>query len=172
MGESTAVRRIRAGEGARWRELRLRALGDCPVAFVETVEQASRRAQADWDNAVAALSSGCQSALFIAERADEWVGVAGGFTSDNIGTTIFSVFIDAPARGQGILEALLDTVTAWSLECGRDTLTLEVAVQNPRAHAAYCRLGFSETGRSHPHPLYPEVTEVEMTRPAAPPHPA
>lgn len=169
---ATAVRRIRAGEGTRWRALRLRALVDTPIAFVDTVEQAMRRPETEWHDAVTAMATGCQSGLFIAESGDDWVGVAGGFADGDGVTTVFTVFIDPAARGQQVLEALLDAVTEWSVSCGRETLTLEVALQNPRALAAYHRLGFVLTGESQPHPLYPEVTEVAMTRPATPPTPA
>jgi len=169
MMQAAAVRRIRAEEGPRWRALRLRALADAPIAFMDTVEQASLRPDSAWHDAAVAHSTGCRSALFIAERAGVWVGVAGGFIDDDGDTTIFTVFVDPEARGQQVLESLLDAVAAWSLSCGRETLRLEVAVQNPRALAAYRRLGFTETGRSRAHPLYPEVTEVEMTRPASHP---
>lgn len=166
MIEPTTVRRIGADDGLRWRALRLRALADTPIAFVDTVEQARARPDADWHEAAARHAAGCESALFIAERAGEWVGVAGGFAAGEGSSTIFTVFVDPAVRGQHILEALLDAVTEWSVSCGRGTLALEVAVQNPRAIAAYRRLGFTGTGQSRTHPLYPEVTEVEMTRPA------
>lgn len=165
---TTAVRRIKAGEGMRWQALRLRALVDTPIAFMDTVEQAVRRPDTEWHDAVAAMSTGCQSALFIAERGDDWVGVAGGFASGDTMSTVFTVFIDPAARGQQVLEALLGAVAEWSLSCGRETLSLEVALQNPRAVAAYHRLGFLLTGESRPHPLYQGVTEVEMIRAAAP----
>ena len=166
MSAAVTVRRIRPDEGLRWRALRLRALADNPIAFVDTVEQASARPESDWHERAAALSAGCDSALFLAERGDDWVGVAGGFADDHGGTTVFTVYVDPAARGQGVLEALIDAVAAWSVTCGRDTLYLDVTVENPRAHAAYRRLGFVATGRTQPHPLYPEVTEIEMTRPA------
>ncbi|MDP9239877.1 MAG: hypothetical protein M3O55_04455 [Actinomycetota bacterium] len=51
--------------------------------------------------------------------------------------------------------------------CGRHTLTLEVGIENRRALAAYRRLGFDPTGATRPHPLYSELTEIEMSRPAA-----
>lgn len=167
--QAPAVRRIRADEGILWRALRLRALADTPIAFIDTVGQASLRPDADWDAAAATHSTGCGSALFIAERAGDWVGVAGGFADDAGATTVFTVFVEPAARGQRVLEALLGAVTAWSVSCGRSTLTLEVAAQNLRAVAAYRRLGFTETGRARRHPLYREVTEIEMTRPAANP---
>ena len=172
MPADVTVRRIRADEGLRWRALRLRALADSPVAFVDTVEQASARPDSDWHDRVRALSAGCRSALFVAESTgahgdDAWVGVAGGFADEAGNTTVFTVFIDPAMRGQGILEKLIAAVAEWSIGCGRTMLSLEVAVQNPRAHAAYKRLGFVPTGRSRPHPLFPDVVEVEMTRPAA-----
>lgn len=164
----TAVRRIQVTEGLRWRALRLRALADTPIAFADTIEQARLRTDADWNQSAAVHSTGCQSALFIAERGGEWVGVAGGFADGGGTTIVFTVFIDAVARGQGLIDELLAAVSAWSQSCGRATMILEVAEQNPRAMAAYRRLGFTETGRSRPHPVYPEVTELEMTRRATP----
>jgi ribosomal protein S18 acetylase RimI-like enzyme len=44
-------------------------------------------------------------------------------------------------------------------------LVLEVAKENERAVAAYRRMGFTPTGHTHRHPLYPEITEMEMSRP-------
>lgn len=171
MQVDVTVRRIRADEGLRWRALRLRALADTPVAFVDTVETASARPDSHWHDRAAELSQGCRAALFVAEADTEegsgaWVGVAGGFADEAGNTTVFTVFIEPAMRGQGVLEKLIAAVARWSIGCGRDTLSLDVAVQTPRAHAAYRRLGFVATGRSSAHPLYPDVTEIEMTRPA------
>jgi ribosomal protein S18 acetylase RimI-like enzyme len=65
-----------------------------------------------------------------------------------------------------LLETLIEGIAAWSVEHGRPELVLEVARENPRAVAAYERLGFRATGESHPHELYPEITEVLMARSA------
>ncbi|MEP6697298.1 MAG: GNAT family N-acetyltransferase [Pseudonocardiales bacterium] len=166
MTQPVAVRRVRPDEGERWRELRLRALADTPAAFLETVEQARSRPGTEWDAAVGRLAAGRQQALFVAESGEDWVGVAGGFADAQGGTTVFTVFVEPVARGEGIVEELIQAVAGWSTACGRDRLTLEVGVENPRAHAAYRRLGFVATGVSRPHPLYPELTEIELSRPA------
>lgn len=163
---AAAVRRIRPDDGPRWRSLRLRALADTPEAFVETVEQARRRPEAAWQEAAGALSAGCERALFVAERGADWIGVAGGFADEMGRTTVFTVLIEPSARGEGVLESLIAAVAQWSTECGRAALALEVGVDNPRAHAAYRRLGFVATGDSRQHPLYPELTEIMMIRPA------
>ncbi|PZS25470.1 MAG: GNAT family N-acetyltransferase [Pseudonocardiales bacterium] len=159
------VRRIRPGEGQRWRALRLRALADTPAAYVDTVESARARPESAWHDAVARLSAGCDGALFIAESGADWVGVAGGFADEHGGTTVFTVFVEPATRGRGVVDGLIDAVADWSARCGRHNLSLEVGVENPRAHAAYRRLGFAATGASRPHPLYPELTEIEMVRP-------
>ena len=38
---------------------------------------------------------------------------------------------------------------------------------NPRAHAAYARLGFVETGQTQPYPLPPGGLELRMRRTVA-----
>ncbi|MGB9377173.1 MAG: GNAT family N-acetyltransferase [Mycobacteriales bacterium] len=166
MAADIRIGRVQPGQGLELRALRLQALVDTPIAFDESAEDAARRPESHWHETAASWSEGCTSALFAADQAGRWVGVAGGFHHDTGSTRIFAVFIDPPARGQRLLEALIGAVSAWSVNCGRHTLTLEVATENSRAVAAYHRLGFIETGGARPHPLYPTLTEVEMTRPA------
>jgi predicted GNAT family acetyltransferase len=165
----TAVpRRVEPGDGPRLRAVRLQMLADTPMAYVETTASAENHSVEYWEERVADRATGSERALFVVERDGVWVATAGGFASEDDSTIVVSVFIAPEHRGTGILEALVEAVAAWSIECGRESLTLEVAKQNPRAVAAYRRLGFTLTGAEHPHPLYADVTELEMARPARP----
>jgi ribosomal protein S18 acetylase RimI-like enzyme len=68
---------------------------------------------------------------------------------------------EAQARAAGAWHDAVGRLSSVAIErC--DTLALEVGVENPRAHAAYRRLGFVATGECRPHPLYPELTEITM----------
>lgn len=160
-------RRVAPGDGDRMRAVRLQMLADTPIAFIETAESAANHPDEHWEQRVVERSAGCKRSLFVVERDDIFVATAGGFGSDSDDSTVVvSVYIAPEHRGTGILESLVDAVAAWSIECGRESLTLEVASENPRAIAAYRRLGFTMTGAEHPHPLYPEITELTMARPA------
>jgi ribosomal protein S18 acetylase RimI-like enzyme len=141
-------------------------IADTPVAYLETLADARAHPPEYWSAAALARSTGCVEATFVAELGGEFVGMVGGFGDSQGRTVVVSVYVTPAHRGTGLIDRLVDEVAAWSLACGREELVLEVARQNPRAVAAYDRLGFVVTGAEAPHPLFPEVTEVEMARPA------
>lgn len=160
------VRRIRPDDGPQARALRLEMLADTPIAYVETLENATQSPASRWDDAAARGSAGSQRATFVAEVDGRFVATATGEVFD-VPTEVIGVYIAPAYRSAGLLARLIHEIAAWSLACGRDELFLEVAAENPRALAAYRRLGFVPTGGSAPHPLYEGVTEIEMSRPAA-----
>ncbi len=161
------VRRVIPTDGPALRAQRLEMIADTPIAYVETLAGALAHPASYWTQQAAELAGGAQQAKFQAiDGSGAFVGTAGGYASDDGRTGVFGVFISPPYRGRGLLARLVDAVAAWSLECGRPELVLEVAIENPRAVRAYERIGFALTGETRPHPLYPEVTEAEMARPA------
>ena len=69
-------------------------------------------------------------------------------------------------RGRGLLERLVEPVAQWARDLGATSLHLEVHEQNPRAAAAYRRLGFVPTGGRRAYPLDPATgDELELARP-------
>jgi ribosomal protein S18 acetylase RimI-like enzyme len=165
--ESTphVVRRVRPEDWPALRDLRLEMLADTPIAYIETVEQAKQRSDAEW---IARASTGSVShrmATRVVDHGGDIVGTLIGL-ADEKRTWIVSVYLDPAYRGQGLIEWLVDEAAAWSIEHGRPTLVLEVARENAPAVSAYRRLGFTPTGASQPHPLYDGYTEIEMSRPA------
>jgi predicted GNAT family acetyltransferase len=160
------IRRIRPGDGPLMRALRLEMLADTPIAYVETVATAEQDPAERWDGQAERNSSGDQRATFVAEADGRFVATATGAAYDGP-TELVSVYVAPAYRGTGLLDRLVDEVAAWSLASGRTELFLEVAAENPRAMAAYRRLGFTPTGSTAPHPLYAGVTELEMVRRAS-----
>ncbi|WP_368856915.1 N-acetyltransferase family protein [Micromonospora echinofusca] len=162
------VRRIRPTDAARMRALRLEMLADTPLAFLETLADASARPHTDYVARITQTSTGCGTAQFVADPGGRLVGSAGGFApaDDPRTTLIFGVYVTPRWRGAGLLGRLVDGIAAWSRECGRPELMLEVVVGNDRALRAYRRLGFVETGERVPHPVIPVLTELRMRRPA------
>jgi predicted GNAT family acetyltransferase len=141
-------------------------LADTPLAYVETVADAEARPPELWTTRAKQRSTGCDGAAFVAEQGGRLVGAANGYPDDRGRTWVVGVYVAPAHRGSGLIERLVGGVAEWSLACGRTELVLEVAQQNPRAVAAYARLGFTATGATAAHPLYPDITEQEMTRPA------
>jgi predicted GNAT family acetyltransferase len=163
-----AVRRVRPGDVARTRALRLEMLADSPLAFLETLADAAARPHAEFAARIARTSAGPDAAQFVADPGGAFVGHAGGTAAadDPSLTVIFAAYITPSWRGSGLLAELIEGVAAWSRAAGRRQLLLEVVVGNDRARRAYERLGFVDTGVRVPHPTIPALTELQMRRDA------
>jgi ribosomal protein S18 acetylase RimI-like enzyme len=74
---------------------------------------------------------------------------------------LVAVYVSPEHRGRGLLGRLVDEAIAWAR--GRDAghARLFVHVNNPRAQAAYRRLGFALTGRGF---TSDAGEELEMSR--------
>ena len=121
-----------------WRDLRLEALKDTPIGFMETYDQALTVSEEQWRERL-----GRPGLRLLAHDGSGPVGMAGGFRDDAGVPVLFAVYVTPAARRSGALEALVDAVAAW---CAPDRLVLEVHVDNHRARRAYERLGFVLTG--------------------------
>jgi predicted GNAT family acetyltransferase len=157
------VRRIRPGDGARIRTLRLAMVADTPIAYGETVDGALTHPLERWTRQASENATGDAKATFVAEAGEAFVGTATGLARGDR-TMLVSVYVAPEHRGTGLVDQLVEAVRAWSSACGRPEVALLVARENPRALAAYVRLGFVATGVTEAHPLYPGVTEQEMVR--------
>jgi ribosomal protein S18 acetylase RimI-like enzyme len=148
---------------------RIEMLADTPIAYGETVVQAEARPDEHWrDRAASQEQGGVMTKLLAFTESGELAGAAGGW-ADETGaprTFVVGVYIAPAYRGRGLLATLVQRIAEWSIEHGRPGLVLEVARENPRAVAAYEKLGFTATGESRPHELYPEITELVMVRTA------
>lgn len=160
------VRRAHPGEAERLRALRIEALADAPVAFVERLEDALAAPAHSWVERLARGVEGGDSFLCAAADATgAWGAMAGGFLDDEGEAWLFGVYVTPALRGTGLVDDLVAAVAGWTVGRGCPTLHLEVAETNTRAVRAYRRLGFRPTGApGRPHPLYPEVTEVVLAR--------
>lgn len=175
-GTGYQVRRVAAHEWEALRTLRLRALQDTPIAYLERCEEAIGQPEEEWRERARRGAAGEDEVTFIAETAaGEWVGMMGAFLEGQPAdvprtATVFAVFVAPEHRGRPgrVAERLLDAVTRWAAHVpGVERLTLFVHEHNPRAVAFYERMGFTVTGGTMPYPLEPGGTEIEMARPVA-----
>ena len=140
-----------------WRDLRLEALADTPIGFMEWYADALLVSDdEEWQQRMA--RPGLRVLVYDGERA---VGMGGGFRNEAGEPVLFAVYVTPEKRGTGVLEALVDRVAAWAAP---DALLLEVHVDNARARRAYARLGFVETGDTTPGGAIDGGDLLRMTR--------
>jgi ribosomal protein S18 acetylase RimI-like enzyme len=146
---SPTVRRLGAGEADRLRAVRLRALGDAPMAFGSTLAREEGYEPETWERWAADSASGERQAIFIAEPE---AGMATGVIDDEDPALahLYAMWVTPDARGSGAGRALLDAVLAWATERGAERLTTSVTDGNAAARALYQAAGFTDTGRREP----------------------
>ena len=125
-----------------WRALRLEAIQDTPIGFMESYDDAVRVTESGWRERL-----GRPGLRLLAYDGDRPVGMAGGFRDDTGAPILFAVYVTPSARGGEVLALLVERVSAWAEP---DRLLLDVHVDNHRARRAYEKLGFTLTGQTTP----------------------
>ncbi len=162
------VRRLRADEADRWRELRLRALKDAPEAFSTTHAEALARSDGAWSEITVLFAAGNDRVMFVAEAGGRLIGCAGAFVED-CAPVVVSMWVQPEHRRTGVAADLLRTVGRWARERGHSTLRLWVVSDNRAAIALYERERFRRTGGTQPMPRDHSVVELEMITELSPP---
>jgi ribosomal protein S18 acetylase RimI-like enzyme len=164
--ETLELRRVTPADWRAVKHLRLAALADTPLAFCERWADAAALEDDAWQARAArgaGVGDGDEFQVMAWDGARP-VATASG-TLDDAGAHLLAVHIAPDLRGRGVLVRLVEAVAAWAIERGAGRLLLEVHEDNPRAQAAYRRLGFAETGRRRPYPLDAGAQEIEMSLP-------
>ena len=144
------------------RDLRLEALADTPIAYLETLAAAQAARDAVWQGRARRGAEGGDSVQVMAFDGQRPVATSVGFV-DGGRAWLAAVYVTPAWRGRGLLGPVVERVAAWAREQGQRRLALEVHEDNRAARAAYARLGFVETGVRRPYPLDPTGDELEMT---------
>ena len=167
-GPPVEIRRIRADEGLRLREVRLRALAEAPLAFGSTLAREQTFPESAWHERAAGGASGSDRATFIAEGAGRWVGMATGVARHPDGPDhspmLIGMFVDSTQRGRGVGAALVERVTEWARTLPAQHLYLWGTSTNRPAIALYERCGFRQTEEARPLEHTPTLREVLMKR--------
>ena len=171
-----SVRRARADEWRETRDLRLAALQDpaAPVAFLETHDVAAARPDAFWQGRARGNATSDAVAAFVAvDAGGRWVGTTTGLVEEPGATDILGgpvvqrqvhlvgVFVRPEHRGAGLLGRLFDGAQDWARGLGVERARLCVHVGNPRAQAAYRKLGFTPSGERF---VLEQGEEIELVR--------
>jgi ribosomal protein S18 acetylase RimI-like enzyme len=157
------IRRVRPGDWPDLRELRLEALEDTPLGFLETLASAQEQPDDVWRARAARGAEGGESFQVMAWDDGRPVGNCVCFLRDGA-AWLAAVYVTPGHRGQGLLADLAERCAEWGREQGCTVLRLEVHEDNARAQAAYARLGFRDTGLRAPYTLPPGGQELIMER--------
>jgi ribosomal protein S18 acetylase RimI-like enzyme len=163
------VRRITTGEWREYRRLRLEALKDSPLAFIEQYDESLAQPDEFWQHRVRRSATDPASAMFVAVDDGRLVGKVGCFiepeVSTHVSAHIVGVYVSPAYRGREVAEALMTAAVDWAgREHRSERVRLFVMDTNDRAIAFYRRLGFAPTGQTVPYPPDPSLTEQEMVR--------
>lgn len=153
------VRRVGGDDWQAARDLRLEALGDpaAAVAFLTRLGDAVMRSDDEWRQRTLAAAKQPDVAQFVAVDAEgHLVGSATGLRpsqdragqidSTNRPANVVAVYVQPRHRGCGAVRHLLEATEAWLRDCGEQEAVLHVHEQNLRAHAAYVKHGYVDTG--------------------------
>jgi GNAT superfamily N-acetyltransferase len=167
-GPPVEVRRIRADEGLRLREVRLRALAEAPLAFGSTLAREQAFPESAWHERAAGGASGVDRATFIADEAGRWVGIATGVArhpdDPEHSPILIGMFVDSTQRGRGVGAALVERVTEWARTLAAQHLYLWATSTNRPAIALYEKCGFGQTEETRHLEHTPSLREVLMKR--------
>lgn len=140
------IRTLTPADVARYRDLRLEALRDTPMAFSSSYEEESLLSL---DVFRARLPDDGVSAVFAAFDGANTVGMAGFQKNAQLKSrhkgVMWGVYVSPDHRGQGLAGQLVDAVIERArnhvlvLECG-------VAIENPAARRVYHARGFVPYG--------------------------
>jgi len=150
---------------AVFRDVRLRALQDAPLAFGSTYARESRFSDEEWLGRVARWN-GESGIGYLAMDRGHGHGIAGVLLEEEGACAhLVSMWVAPTHRKCGTGRLLVDEIANWSRQRGVDVLQLMVTSSNEPAMLFYQRLGFSRTGGTEPYPNDPALIEYEMSRP-------
>jgi len=139
------LKTLGAGDWARYRDIRLRALADTPNAFARTLSEEQAFSEEKWRSRLSG-----DGVVVVAEAGGQDAGLVGGVPLQDRADAacLVSMWVAPDHRRSGTGKALVQVVVAWAREAGFQTLVLDVADENTGTAAFYERLGFHRTGRT------------------------
>ena len=144
------LRMVEPSDVARFRALRLQALGQHPEVYGS--EYGEQAAQPDdyWQDRVSRTVGSEREALFVAEADGELVAMTGIFRDSGLkvhhNATIYGVYVRPEWRGLNLTDRLIERCLEWAQNHSVLVALLAVISQNSSAIRCYIRCGFSVYG--------------------------
>lgn len=136
------IQALTEAEWERGRDIRLRALRDCPDAFGTMLEHEIDVSEEDWRRrlrrsdaltVIGTADAGCDVGLIVGAPYGEDAG-------------LFSMWTAPEARRQGVGSRLIDAIISWARQNHARRIVLDVGDWNAAAIALYESKGFRPTG--------------------------
>jgi ribosomal protein S18 acetylase RimI-like enzyme len=161
------IRRVRADEGLRVRDFRLRTLEADPDAFAATQAEEAALPASEWETRAQRVDRAETAVALVAELDTAWVGIVFAFLegADPDTVDIAGLWVDPVVRGHGAGHQLLDAVLEWARERNARQLRVWVTEVNEAAQGLYRACGFEKTGRRQPLHSNPKLTTSELVLP-------
>ena len=156
------VRRIRADEGTRLRQVRLDAIADSPGAFTTGWEAAAQRPIEAWARVAEAHSAAGDQITLFAEVDGSTAGMVSAFRTEDDAVTMTSLWSAPGFRRIGVADELVRAVREWATSLGAVEVRQWLVERNAHARAFHEALGFVPTGSERPYEPAPGLQEVEL----------
>jgi ribosomal protein S18 acetylase RimI-like enzyme len=153
-----------------FKDVRLRALEDVPLAFSSTYAKESQLPNEEWIRRTERWT-GETAILYLAfDDADQKraCGIVACYAEEENGVPrghVISMWVDPAYRRAGAGRLLIQGLKDWAEARGLRALKLMVTSVNQGAIDFYDRLGFRMTGITGPYPHDPAIIEYEMVLP-------
>ena len=143
-----AIREAKPTDADLFRQLRLEALQDSPVAFSADYQRNLSQPAKYWEDMLTMHSD--ESTIFLAVHGDNLVGTTGiargGSPKTRHAAVIWGVYVSPEWRGLHIAEELIRSCFAWAKTRKIVMAKLGVAAMNTSAVRCYQRCGFEIYG--------------------------
>lgn len=144
-----------------FKEVRLRALQESPLAFGSTFARESLLTDADWLGRAERWTQEGHTGLIAMEGASA-CGLVACFLAMPQQAEVISMWVAPSHRRSGLGSTLIGALRVWAEERGAGRMQLMVTSANEAAVGFYERLGFVKTGRTEPYPNDARLVEFEM----------
>ena len=142
------IREASAADAARFRELRLEALQNSPIAFSADYQKNFNHPSKYWEEMLSPQPD--ESTIFIAEHENKLIGMTGVMRSNSPKTRhsawIWGVYVTPEWRDLHIAKDLITSCLDWAKARNIVLAKLGVAVVNEPAIRCYQRCGFRTYG--------------------------
>ena len=142
------IREAKPADAIQFRELRLEALQDSPIAFSADYQKNLNHPPKYWEDMLTTQAD--ESTIFIAEHENYLIGMTGiargGSPKTRHGAWIWGVYVRPAWRGLHIAEELITSCFTWATARKIVLAKLGVAATNQPAIRCYERCGFKTYG--------------------------
>ena len=151
VGPEIVIRPAALTDVSAFRALRLEGLQLHPEAFASDYATQAAYPDSYWQQRVAGICNNPQQIFYLAQAADQLVGMTGIVRGESVknqhSALIISVYVQPAYRSLGLGQQLLQACLKWARQQGVSIVKLGVAVKNQPAVKCYQRCGFVEYGR-------------------------